>query len=65
MFVELLPLLRNRTVSLSVAVPANGDSIVLTIMPKVTDEKADLLVIALLVIAGLGGGMVSDFARKR
>ena len=37
MFVELLPLLRNRTVSLSVAVPANGDSIVLTIMPKVTD----------------------------
>jgi len=28
-------------------------------------EKADLLVIALLVIAGLGGGMVSDFARKR
>ena len=41
MFVELLPLLRNRTVSLSVAVPANGDSIVLTIMPKVTDEKAE------------------------
>ncbi len=41
MFVELLPLLRNRTVSLSVAVPANGDSIVLPIMPKVTDEKAE------------------------
>jgi PRTRC genetic system protein E len=41
MFVELLPLLRNRTVSLSVAVPANGDSIVLTIMPKITDEKAE------------------------
>jgi PRTRC genetic system protein E len=41
MFVELLPLLRNRTVSLSVAVPANGDTIVLTIMPKVTDEKAE------------------------
>jgi PRTRC genetic system protein E len=41
MFVELLPLLRNRTVSLSVAVPANSDSIVLTIMPKVTDEKAE------------------------
>ena len=41
MFVELLPLLRNRTVSLSVAVPASGDSIVLTIMPKVTDEKAE------------------------
>ena len=41
MFVELLPLLRNRTVSLSVAVPANGDSIVLTIMPKVTDETAE------------------------
>ena len=41
MFVELLPLLRNRTVSLSVAVPANGDAIVLTIMPKVTDEKAE------------------------
>jgi PRTRC genetic system protein E len=41
MFVELLPLLRNRTVSLSVAVSANGDSIVLTIMPKVTDEKAE------------------------
>ena len=41
MFVELLPLLRNRTVSISVAVPANGDTIVLTIMPKVTDEKAD------------------------
>jgi PRTRC genetic system protein E len=41
MFVELLPLLRNRSVSISVAVPANGDSIVLTIMPKVTDEKAE------------------------
>ena len=41
MFVELLPLLRNRTVSLSVAVPANGETIVLTIMPKVTDEKAE------------------------
>jgi PRTRC genetic system protein E len=41
MFVELLPLLRNRTVSLSVAVPANSDTIVLTIMPKVTDEKAE------------------------
>jgi PRTRC genetic system protein E len=41
MFVELLPLLRNRTVSLSIAVPANGDSIVLTIMPKITDEKAE------------------------
>jgi PRTRC genetic system protein E len=41
MFVELLPMLRNRTVSLSVAMPANGDSIVLTIMPKVTDEKAE------------------------
>ena len=41
MFVELLPLLRNRTVSISVAVPANGDKIVLTIMPKVTDEKAE------------------------
>jgi PRTRC genetic system protein E len=41
MFVELLPLLRNRTVSISVAVPANGDNIVLTIVPKVTDEKAE------------------------
>jgi PRTRC genetic system protein E len=41
MFVELLPLLRNRTVSLSVAVPANSDTIVLTIMPKITDEKAE------------------------
>jgi hypothetical protein len=41
MFVELLPLLRNRTVSLSIAVPANGDAIVLTIIPKVTDEKAE------------------------
>ena len=41
MFVELLPLLRNRTVSISVAVPANGDNIVLTIMPKVTEEKAE------------------------
>lgn len=41
MFVELLPLLRNRTVSISVAVPANGDNIVLTIMPKVTDAKAE------------------------
>ena len=41
MFVELLPLLRNRTVSLSLAVPANGDSIVLTILPKGTDEKAE------------------------
>jgi PRTRC genetic system protein E len=41
MFVELLPLLRNRTVSISVAVPANDDNIVLTIVPKVTDEKAE------------------------
>ena len=41
MFVELLPLLRNRTVSISVAVPANGDNITLTIVPKVTDEKAE------------------------
>ena len=41
MFVELLPLLRNRTVSISVAVPATSDTIVLTIMPKVTDEKAE------------------------
>jgi PRTRC genetic system protein E len=41
MFVELLPLLRNRTVLISVAVPANGDNIVLTIVPKVTDEKAE------------------------
>jgi PRTRC genetic system protein E len=41
MFVELLPLLRNRTVLISVAVPANGDTIVLTIMPKVSDEKAE------------------------
>jgi PRTRC genetic system protein E len=41
MFVELLPLLRNRTISISVAVPANGDNIVLTIVPKVTDEKAE------------------------
>ena len=41
MFLELLPLLRNRTVSISAAVPANGDNIVLTIMPKVTDEKAE------------------------
>jgi PRTRC genetic system protein E len=41
MFVELLPLLRNRTVSISVAVPANGDNIVLTIVPRVTDEKAE------------------------
>ena len=41
MFVEWLPLLRNRTVLISVAVPANGDTIVLTIMPKVSDEKAE------------------------
>ena len=41
MFVELLPLLRNRTVSISVAVPANGDNIVLTIIPKVSDAKAE------------------------
>ena len=41
MFVELLPLLRNRTVSISIAVPANGDNITLTIVPKVTDEKAE------------------------
>jgi len=41
MFVELLPLLRNRTISISVAVPANGDNITLTIVPKVTDEKAE------------------------
>jgi PRTRC genetic system protein E len=41
MFVELLPLLRNRTVSISVAVPANGDNITLTIVPKVTDEKVE------------------------
>jgi len=41
MFVELLPLLRNRTVSISVAVPADSDGITLTIVPKVTDEKAE------------------------
>jgi PRTRC genetic system protein E len=41
MFVELLPLLRNRTISISVAVPANGDNITLTIVPKVTDEEAE------------------------
>ena len=41
MFVELLPLLKVAPVSLSVAVPANSDTIVLTIMPKITDEEAE------------------------